>query len=1096
MGEEDRRLFLSNGRSEADPRGFGVGARLQRSKIVAAANKRHAGRDRLNGSGGGDSDGMMGSGGESDSSEEIHYGPGFVSRLKSRYMSVALRGSARGSLGTLRRTASLEDFLELERTKDANNRDPGVVSPTHKSQYLRDRSYGGTAITGGAATCNKGQSKRESMKRAQSVEVLSILSDSPKKGRDSILTDAFFNTEKRPPSVSPPPLPPREKLELNNINLVLNTTSSLVNQCVHIAEKASPVVIPSQQPIPSSQTKHSSYSRSKYAPSGTKPILKHVQKPLQKTLQKPPSPVNTGIKDKELPAPDIVKETRKLFESESTRSSGRKLKSSTATGLTKSKSTSSLYTRSSSIDKSAMSRKKSEEDLHRALISSSSSKSTTSPPGRKPSGKPYRSSSPKQPIRDASLRDRRACNPSPGRSPNKEQTPPKLAAKNSSLRVTRPVIPAKPSHLSPILNKTNTYRSVQKDKLGQNKSVIVKPAAKVEKENAQAKPDRTEKKNEMENVRLSLTPISKATPLSAGVSALPNSPPRAYLSSPDEAVTPVSKPQGQNGARHVGQTVEAKLAVVDLENSQPSPLPIGSVNQDNVGASEEGIKRISKDSMSNIRKDASVVSFNFPASSSASKSHLPGASNKRDCKPSALVVARPTDEARSGGLVNTSSLTGGRLNGVSHNAARIESRVSGGGTSRTATASLNCKQAAEKPVTPSKFTATSQSTRVAKQPASAGRQANAGNPEPAHARPSTTRLISPDQSNNNTATGVKSDASSDRLSTGAINQEQATSGDKTQSVISCTQPLTTAPVEKLPPPSIPPRNGSKLQHTASPPKQPREKYFDSNIDAEPSPPPPGGVRRDAGTGHEPRTNGSDVPDKSAGYRDSWKARQDKQNTVVFNFINTKKDVSHIENDGLDLSQRNSSNKGVVYLGRNGESCDGPSDEESETDFLSNFVFVGANVVNGKSSIRSKNTPKKLSISWKDETEVFEYPFCETSWDETSSSALNSTTSEGCGSGVDGVSSGPTTLKSNTIVGATGGLGSYTPSKIQLSEAPFQLGVSRSQPPTPTVAVASTGQVSPARIAGTSPSPPCDVPCLRPADQGISWGSSASSDMLF
>jgi hypothetical protein len=62
---------------------------------------------------------MMGSGGESDSSEEIHYGPGFVSRLKSRYMSVALRGSStRGSLmGSLRRSASLEDFLEIDKSR-------------------------------------------------------------------------------------------------------------------------------------------------------------------------------------------------------------------------------------------------------------------------------------------------------------------------------------------------------------------------------------------------------------------------------------------------------------------------------------------------------------------------------------------------------------------------------------------------------------------------------------------------------------------------------------------------------------------------------------------------------------------------------------------------------------------------------------------------------------------------------------------------------------------------------------------------------------------------------------------------------------------
>ena len=109
MGE-DKRLFLSNGGGGADlPHSGGVGARLLRGRQA----KRNAGRTN----GAGDSDGMMGSGGESDSSEEIHYGPGFVSRLKSRYMSVALRGSARGSLGSLRRTASLEDFLELDKNR-------------------------------------------------------------------------------------------------------------------------------------------------------------------------------------------------------------------------------------------------------------------------------------------------------------------------------------------------------------------------------------------------------------------------------------------------------------------------------------------------------------------------------------------------------------------------------------------------------------------------------------------------------------------------------------------------------------------------------------------------------------------------------------------------------------------------------------------------------------------------------------------------------------------------------------------------------------------------------------------------------------------
>ena len=82
MGE-DTRLFISNAgaRQDSDRQArlsSGVGARLYRGR---QGNKKNSGLG-LNGNGSGDSDGMMGSGGESDSSEEIHYGPGFVSRLE------------------------------------------------------------------------------------------------------------------------------------------------------------------------------------------------------------------------------------------------------------------------------------------------------------------------------------------------------------------------------------------------------------------------------------------------------------------------------------------------------------------------------------------------------------------------------------------------------------------------------------------------------------------------------------------------------------------------------------------------------------------------------------------------------------------------------------------------------------------------------------------------------------------------------------------------------------------------------------------------------------------------------------------------------
>ena len=74
MMGEDTRLYISNNTGPGAVRlaGGGVGARLYRGQ-------RQGGRRT---GGDGDSDGMMGSGGESDSSEEIHYGPGFVSRYQ------------------------------------------------------------------------------------------------------------------------------------------------------------------------------------------------------------------------------------------------------------------------------------------------------------------------------------------------------------------------------------------------------------------------------------------------------------------------------------------------------------------------------------------------------------------------------------------------------------------------------------------------------------------------------------------------------------------------------------------------------------------------------------------------------------------------------------------------------------------------------------------------------------------------------------------------------------------------------------------------------------------------------------------------------
>ena len=54
-------------------------------------------------------------------------------------------------------------------------------------------------------------------------------------------------------------------------------------------------------------------------------------------------------------------------------------------------------------------------------------------------------------------------------------------------------------------------------------------------------------------------------------------------------------------------------------------------------------------------------------------------------------------------------------------------------------------------------------------------------------------------------------------------------------------------------------------------------------------------------------------------------------------------------------------QGVILLDTHGESCDGEASEEDgePLECSNNFVFVGAEIKTGKSSIRSKQKPKKV-----------------------------------------------------------------------------------------------------------------------------------------
>lgn len=243
------------------------------------------------------------------------------------------------------------------------------------------------------------------------------------------------------------------------------------------------------------------------------------------------------------------------------------------------------------------------------------------------------------------------------------------------------------------------------------------------------------------------------------------------------------------------------------------------------------------------------------------------------------------------------------------------------------------------------------------------------------------------------------------------------------------------------------------------------------------------------------------------YRDSWKKRQEAEtkNTMVFNFLNSQKDVTHIENDGLDLSKRKkkqhlrqlAKESGVVIL-RNGldheDDDDEGVDDDQESDSDSGLggsvppcsvTFVGANVSTGKSSMRSKSRDKKRNITFSESlTQVFEYPSSEsTSMEEDAKTKAGITTNK-------------------NPIGSFGGLGSYTPSKMA-TDAPFQLGVSRTVPHASSIKQTINNSVEttkpPSSTNGSGNGNAIENPdeVLRPTDDAISWsGSSSSSDMLF
>ncbi|XP_046818170.1 histone acetyltransferase KAT6A isoform X2 [Vespa crabro] len=106
---------------------------------------------------------------ESDSSEELQYGPGIVNKLKSKYLNLALRetNKSRATVQRFRRAASLEDLLDRE-DEPTNEKNPSTVSGR---KYAKRNVAGQTSKTGGDRYRNANRGN-ETMKRARSVETL------------------------------------------------------------------------------------------------------------------------------------------------------------------------------------------------------------------------------------------------------------------------------------------------------------------------------------------------------------------------------------------------------------------------------------------------------------------------------------------------------------------------------------------------------------------------------------------------------------------------------------------------------------------------------------------------------------------------------------------------------------------------------------------------------------------------------------------------------------------------------------------------------------------------------------------------------------
>ena len=644
------------------------------NKSILNRNKNFASKSGL------DSDGTsLGSGGDSDSSEEIHYGPGFVNKLKSRYLSVALRSSGPGR-PSLRRTASLEDFLDKDKddnqielrkatvTNLRNGKENKSTKTVPSQRHSYDPSSNGSSNgayqsnrTRGRPTAKERFSSNmknkpgrfEAVKRCQSVEVLSV--NETKEDRigkqqfdsKNVKRNSITKPEEEIDDDEPPPLPPKSDVHKPSNNFppptpVKPSVDSVLKgpdmaNDVSVYDKNGDIVNPEIEPI------------SPTTPTPSSNVLASMRRPFQKRRS---SGILFGVEERELPAPDTVRETRKIFESRSSSSLAKKLMGPNGT-LTKSRSTSSLYSRELPTSNASNSRfldKNKSGQLKNSLGSnlnqSNLNKSPIGPiPFRSGISVERRNSNSKSPIRRVSSSPNRNVANSvlpkkvikqSSQSPSRRNSYVNPSSQKPSLQrnapkvTNKPTLPSKPAHLSSSLsasvaNKASKPSNTVENTAGKKINTTIGNGTNLTRKNSG-------KSSNISSLKNSNTKSGFEMPVLKPVNNTKNG---------EKDYQKKFKESGSKSEESNLSTSDKTIKLVPVKplkseamvvsnnggpdwKAKPSSPPLSAEDI------EEGVKLISSDSIRNIRQGGNSFSFNFNGNglNENIKSYLPDINKK------------------------------------------------------------------------------------------------------------------------------------------------------------------------------------------------------------------------------------------------------------------------------------------------------------------------------------------------------------------------------------------------------------------------------------------------------------------------------------